>query len=286
MVIREFRIPMPLSVEEYRRAQLYMVSRFSRERTTKGEGVEIVKNEPYEDANGKGQFTHKIIHIGSHIPVWLKYLIPGSMTTVEEKSWNAYPYVRTEYTCPFFGERFSILSETKYYDDDDGKQENVFGLSDAALKERQVESIDIVSEEVNPQYYKPEEDPKIFKSVKTGRGQLKKDWQKTGEKPQMMIYKLQTVKFQYWGMQGKVEQWIMKSMVRDVLLLGHKQAFCWMDEWFDLTIDDLRKIEEETKQLLDKIRSGEVENKDAILPNEIGSEPSTPISERKKEEGS
>ncbi len=54
---------MPMSVEEYRIAQLYMVSRFSRERTTKGEGIEIVKNEPYEDEKGKGQFTHKIVYL-------------------------------------------------------------------------------------------------------------------------------------------------------------------------------------------------------------------------------
>jgi len=280
--VKEYRIPMPLSVEEYRRAQLYMVSRFSRERTTKGEGVEIVQNEPYEDANGKGQFTRKIIHVGSHIPAWLKSLIPGSMTEVEEKSWNAYPYVKTEYTCPFFGERFSITSETRYYDDDDGQQENVHKLSDAALKERQVEHLDIVNESVDPRYYKPEEDPKIFKSEKTGRGELKSDWQTT-TKPKMFIYKLQSVKFQYWGMQTKVEQWLQKSMVRDVLLLGHKQAFCWMDNWYDLTIEDIRKYEEETRQLLDKIRSGEVENKDALLADEIGSEPATPKDERKTE---
>jgi len=278
--VKEFRIPMPLTVEEYRKAQLYMVARFSRERTTKGEGVEIVKNEPYEDANGKGQFTHKIIHVGSHIPAWLKYLVPGSMTQVEEKSWNAYPYVRTEYSLPLFGDRFSITSETRYCENDESKQENALNLSEAVLKERVVEHMDIVAEDVDPRYYKKEEDPKIYKSEKTGRGQLKLGWQKT-EKSMMVIYKVQTVKFQYWGMQTKVEQWLLKSMVRDVLLLGHKQAFCWMDNWIDLTIEDLRKYEEETRQLLDKIRNGEVENKDLVLADEIGSEPSTPKLEKK-----
>jgi len=68
---------------------------------------------------------------------------------------------------------------------------------------------------------------------------------------------LQSVEFRVWGLQTKVEQWLQKSMVRDVLTLGHKQAFCWIDDWFGLTMDDIRKIEEETKLLLDKMRNGE-----------------------------
>jgi len=152
-LVKEYHIPMPLSVEEYRIAQLYMVARFSKERTSKGEGIEIVKNEPYEDENGRGQFTHKIIHVGSNLPTWVKAIIPGSMTQVEEKSWNAYPYVKTVYTCPFFGERFSITSETRYYDGDEPR-ENVHKLSEQALKERQIDVIDIVGDEVDPRYYK------------------------------------------------------------------------------------------------------------------------------------
>jgi len=248
--VKEYRIAMPLTVEEYRIAQLYMVARFSREKTSKGEGVEIIKNEPYEDDNGKGQFTHKIIHIGSHLPSWAKAIIPESMTQVEEKAWNAYPYVKTVYSCPFFGERFSITSETKYFDDDNA-QDNAHNLSDDKLKERTVDEIDIVMEDVDPKYYKKEEDPKLFKSSKTSRGPFTEGWKKLA-KPLMTIYKLQTVEFRVWGLQTKVEQWLQKSMVRDVLLLGHKQAFCWIDDWFGLTLEDVRKYEEETKLLTDK----------------------------------
>ena len=33
----------------------------------------------------------------------------------------------------------------------------------------------------------------------------------------------------------------------------HRQVFCWMDEWYGLTMDDIRRIEDETKQELDKV---------------------------------
>jgi hypothetical protein len=34
-----------------------------------GSGVEILVNEPYDDGpGGQGQYTHKIYHVGSHLP--------------------------------------------------------------------------------------------------------------------------------------------------------------------------------------------------------------------------
>lgn len=276
--VKEYRIPMPLSVSEYRKAQLYMVARFSRERTSSSEGVQIVSNEPFENEKfGKGQYTHKIITAGSHLPTWAKAVLPAS-AVVEEKAWNAYPFVRTEYTCPFFGERFSIVSETRYYDDD-GEQENVHQLSPAALKEREVEYIDIALEKIEPPYYKPEEDPLLFCSTTLQRGPLKPGWRQH-QKPLMCIYKITWVKFAVWGLQTKAEQWLQKSMVRDVLTLGHKQAFCWIDLWHPLTMEDIRAYEEETKVLLDKIRSGEPwteEDHAKLTANPVATPTATPV---------
>jgi len=253
-IIKEYRITLPMTSEEYRTAQLYMVARFSREMTTKGEGIEILKNEPYENEHGKGQFTHKKIYLGSHLPSWATPFVPSSLVTVEEKAWNAYPYVKIEYTSPGIGERFSIISETRYFDDD-GSQQNVHNLTADQLLLREVDNVDIVSEEVDPKYYKKEEDPKLYTSEKTKRGPLQPGWQKT-TKPLMCIYKLATVTFNCWPASSWIEAYIQKSMVRDVLLLGHKQAFTWMDEWLGMEMDDLRKYEAETKVILDKLRTG------------------------------
>ncbi|VDO95668.1 unnamed protein product [Schistosoma mattheei] len=70
MLLKEYRICMPLTVAEYRIAQLYMIQKKSREESTgRGSGVEILKNEPYENGpGGKGQYTFKIYHVGSHLP--------------------------------------------------------------------------------------------------------------------------------------------------------------------------------------------------------------------------
>jgi len=67
---------------------------------------------------------------------WLTAILPRNALIVEEEAWNAYPYTRTRYTCPFV-EKFFIDIETRYFDDA-GEQQNVFDLSPAELRSRTV----------------------------------------------------------------------------------------------------------------------------------------------------
>ncbi|XP_071754255.1 membrane-associated phosphatidylinositol transfer protein 2 isoform X3 [Centroberyx gerrardi] len=255
MLIKEYRIPMPMSVEEYRIAQLYMIQKKSREESCgEGSGVEILENKPYEDGpGGLGQYTHKVYHIGKHIPSWFCSILPQAALRVEEESWNAYPYTRTRYTCPFV-EKFSIDIET-YYKPDTGNQADVFNLSSAEKRQRTVDPIDIVKDYIPPHEYLVEEDPKLYQSVKTKRGPLSEDWieeinQNPGQNPVMCAYKLCKVEFRYWGMQSKIERFIHDVGLRKVMVRAHRQAWCWQDEWYGLTIEDIRQLELETQLAL------------------------------------
>ncbi|KAK0147870.1 Membrane-associated phosphatidylinositol transfer protein 2 [Merluccius polli] len=255
MLVKEYRIPMPMSVDEYRIAQLYMIQKKSREESCgEGSGVEILENKPYEDGpGGTGQYTHKVYHIGKHIPSWFCSILPQAALRVEEESWNAYPYTRTRYTCPFV-EKFSIDIET-YYKPDTGNQGDVFNLSSAEKRQRTVDPIDIVKDYIPPHEYLVEEDPKLYQSVKTRRGPLSDDWieeinQNPGQNPVMCAYKLCKVEFRYWGMQSKIERFIHDVGLRKVMVRAHRQAWCWQDEWYGLTIEDIRQLELETQLAL------------------------------------
>lgn len=256
---------MPVSVEEYKVAQVYMIAKMSKQNTGHGEGIEVIENRPYgpdendglEDGAGagspepgreKGMYTHKIYHIGSRLPGWVKAVAPTTALQVVEKAWNAYPYCRTVYTCPFLGDRFSI-SVTTRYSPDAGTQDNALELTDQQLKEREVDVVDIAFDAIDPAKYKAEEDPTIFYSTKTERGRLKKDW-KNHTTPVMTSYKYCSVEFRYWGLQSRVESFIHKMALRDVFVLGHRQAFCWIDEWFGLSMEEVRDIEKQSEKEL------------------------------------
>ncbi|KAL6114145.1 pitpnm2 [Pungitius sinensis] len=255
MLIKEYRIPMPMSVEEYRIAQLYMIQKKSREESCgEGSGVEILENKPYTDGpGGTGQYTHKVYHIGMHIPSWFRSILPKAALRVEEESWNAYPYTRTRYTCPFV-EKFSIDIET-YYKPDTGNQADVFNLSPVEKRQRSIDPIDIVTDPMSPHEYKAEEDTRLFKSAKTQRGPLQDDWieeynNDPGKTPIMCAYKLCKVEFRYWGMQSKIERFIHDVGLRKVMVRAHRQAWCWQDEWYGLTMEDIRHLELETQLAL------------------------------------
>uniref|UniRef100_A0A672KX94 Phosphatidylinositol transfer protein membrane associated 2 n=1 Tax=Sinocyclocheilus grahami TaxID=75366 RepID=A0A672KX94_SINGR len=255
MLIKEYRIPMPMSVEEYRIAQLYMIQKKSREESEgEGSGVEILENRPYTDGpGGSGQYTHKVYHIGQHIPSWFRSILPKAALRVEEESWNAYPYTRTRYTCPFV-EKFSIDIET-YYKPDTGCQNDVFNMSSAEKRQRDIDPIDIVNDFITPHEYLAEEDPKLYKSYKTQRGPLCDDWiaeinNNPGKMPVMCAYKLCKVEFRYWGMQSKIERFIHDVGLRKVMVRAHRQAWCWQDEWYGLTMENIRQLELETQLAL------------------------------------
>ncbi|XP_072501562.1 cytoplasmic phosphatidylinositol transfer protein 1 isoform X4 [Notamacropus eugenii] len=178
----------------------------------------------------------------------------------------------TQLQCSFLP-KFSIHIETKY-EDNKGSNNSIFD-NEAKDVEREVCFIDIACDEIPERYYKESElilglcrflvlprwydlrrdvvtalldcalvftqDPKHFKSEKTGRGHLREGW-RDSHQPIMCSYKLVTVKFEVWGLQTRVEQFVHK-VVRDILLIGHRQAFAWVDEWYDMTMDDVREYE-------------------------------------------
>ncbi|EDW36224.1 GL17678 [Drosophila persimilis] len=239
VLTREYRVCMPLTVEEYKIGQLYMIARHSLEQSEEGEGVEVVENRPCEDAvHGKGQYTEKHIHLSSRLPYWVQAICPRVFYVIE-KSWNYYPYTLTEYTCSFIP-KLHVLIKTKY-EDNNGTTENCLDLTEEELKVRSVDHPDIAFDEFNAKHYKREEDPKFFKSEKTGRGPLIEGWRET-DKPIMCSYKVVHASFEVWGLQTKVEDFIQRG-IRDILLLGHRQAFAWLDEWHGMTLEDVRDYE-------------------------------------------
>lgn len=119
---------------QYQVAQLYSVAEASKNETGGGEGIEVLKNEPFTNhpllgkylainilsyffikyhfcvffcfLGGKycsGQYTYKIYHLASKVPAFIRLLAPKGSLEIHEEAWNAYPYCKTVITvCCFF----------------------------------------------------------------------------------------------------------------------------------------------------------------------------------------
>lgn len=52
---------------QYQVGQLFSVAETSKNETGGGEGIQVLKNEPYEEKGEKGQYTHKLYHIKRYV---------------------------------------------------------------------------------------------------------------------------------------------------------------------------------------------------------------------------
>lgn len=266
MIIKEYRIVLPMSVEEYQIAQLYGTAEASLKETGGGEGVEVIKNEAYENKpllNGKfcsGQYTLKKYYLASKVPPWVRAIAPSSALELQEEAWNAYPYCKTVITNPgYMKQNFTIKLETYHYADR-GESDNIHQLTEEQLEKREVEVVDI-AEPVSEDDADLSNDPTKYVSEKTKRGPLINEpgrkWQLSVD-PVMTCYKLITIEFKWWGVQGQMESFIMRQQ-RRLLINLHRQIFCSTDKWHGMTLEDIRKLEDKTREELEQQRQeGEV----------------------------
>ncbi|CAI0545399.1 unnamed protein product [Linum tenue] len=247
--IKEFRIVMPMSVEEYQVAQMYMVMRMQQQNTNGSEGVEVLENRPVvDDQMGKSQYTSKLYRFQSKAPTWLKAFASLESLIMQEEAWNSYPRCKTESNlfeflqCPYFS-KFCLTVDT-IHKADNGDSENVHGLTKEQLAAREVEIIDIASAANDYWSYivgSNTTDFTKFKSTRTGRGPLLEGWQKSSN-PVMTAYKLVIVDAPYWGFGYRLEQALIAGE-RALFLESHRNCFSWIDEWFGMTMQEIRQLE-------------------------------------------
>lgn len=85
---------------KYQVGQLWSVAETSKQNTGGGEGIEVLKNEPFSNKKifgdfDKGQYTYKIYHLQSRIPAIVRFFMPKGSMEIHEEAWNAFPYCRT-----------------------------------------------------------------------------------------------------------------------------------------------------------------------------------------------
>ncbi|XP_048117048.1 cytoplasmic phosphatidylinositol transfer protein 1b isoform X2 [Alosa alosa] len=235
-----------------------MISKHSSEQSGGGEGVEVLRNEPdTHPEHGAGQVTEKRIYLTSKLPDWMRRFIPR-LFYVTETAWNFYPYTITEYSCSFLP-KFHIRIETKFQNDN-GESDNVFG--DNPTPKDNVCFLDILTDPIPEKHYKKSEDLSCWESANTGRGPLVAGWRNSSQ-PIMCSYKRVHCSFEVYGFQTRTEEFIHKT-IRDILLVGHRQAVAWLDEWHGMSLESVRQYEKDLQEETNnKLKSTDNNHKDA-----------------------
>ncbi|TPP60085.1 Phosphatidylinositol transfer protein alpha [Fasciola gigantica] len=185
------------------------------------------------------------------VPGVVRALAPSSALIFNEYAWM--PILLPTVITNNFMESFNVTVESLH--SPDITLEMAHRLSPAELKGREVVTIDIGSPEQCEAGSTPEDNPTIFRSVKTGRGPLCPSWWTKGYSGQMMCaYKLVRCECRIPLLQGRLESMIQKQE-RRLFANFHRQVFCWIDRWIGMTIEDIRNLEEQTRLELEEQRA-------------------------------
>lgn len=240
-------------------AQRFTVAEMSMDETGGGEGCEILKNEPFSGhplmagRYSAGQYTHKIYHVSRKIPSLIKLILPRGSLQIYEESWNAYPYTKTVLTNPgYMKDNFQLIIESLHHNSR-GDEENPLHLPPEVLKSRLVKTIDIANDPISSKDYDPNMDPRTYRSAITGRGPLTDNWHDTAS-PIMTCYKVVSTNFKWFGAQRMVERYI-QNYEQKLFTVFHRRLFCSTDKWYGMTLEDIYRFEEETREILDRERS-------------------------------
>ena len=170
---------------------------------------------------------------------------------LHEEAWNAYPYCKTVITNPnYMKDNFKVVIETLHLPDN-GNSENVLGKSKKELDVIVIDLLDIIKEKTNLSQ-SVDANPVTYSSERSGRGPLDPETWLESTKPIMTCYKTVTIHCKWGiGLQTTLEKFLMEKY-RQTFLAFHQQIWCWTDEWYGMTLEELRELEDRTKEELKK----------------------------------
>lgn len=246
----EYHIKLPLSLDQYHIAHLHTTMEMSKEYTSVGEGVEILENTPCDSACLPHKQTTKVNKVQRTSK---RYYIPTSITSavgldkciLGESSFNCFPYLKTNVVAES-GTNGEFMIDTICGKGNDLNKDNVFRLPQVMLDKRSVVDIDIITDTLPLDLIKDDEDPKKVLG-------LDDDWQsKLDPKLSMIVYKLVSVSSR--DRNKDAINALVVTNLRNMFNVFHRKLVCSGERWKGLNIEDIRTMEYETKEFLDKKR--------------------------------
>ncbi|KAF8683779.1 hypothetical protein HU200_044712 [Digitaria exilis] len=255
-ILVQSRIVMPLSMEEYEIGLSYTIMEMEQQNTNSKEGVEVLQQVPFEDEKlGKGQLTSKVYHLQrpkwivrfhlrshnfgllpfctkvttatmcSKIPSWMKGFAPASALTVHEDSWCAFPKSRTDDQCSKHRPDNLQVAKNRTRPSSEGMD----GMRSCRLFSN-----------LNQYSHRQETKQKPHDALCSFQDSCR---------PVMTTYKLVIMDAPIWGLGERLEDFIIAGE-RALFLACHRLCFAWIDEWYGMTVDQIREMERQTEMLL------------------------------------
>ena len=232
-----------------------MTAKRSEEETkqVKGEGIETIQFEPFENEKESGMYSYKIMHFKSRIPAFMRWALPDKYCHCHEKSWNAYPHYYTKYAVPGMGDDFVMIVDSYHipYKNGEPIPDNLLNLTEEELNMRKIVYLDILNGKPAPTADRDltnwtcpelginEKLPSSSENDETAPPEWTQKY--TGE--MMVSVKVVRFMFHWRGLQTIVENFATNIFYHNLFIDNHRAMFSWADQWAKMTLDDVVEFE-------------------------------------------
>lgn len=254
----EFRVPMPITMKEYEIGYRYTDAKMKLEQTGDNKGcLNIMYNEGIhcEQLGGDSDAITNVLNLSSQIPYYLNNSRYGN-TEVFIHSYRIFPKNYAEYSEPEFMKQHFYIINNGIVLDDNGNSDNALNLTGEKLTNRVIEIIDIRNTALN--YYDKDmsEDPATCALASRNSELLPENWMET-ETNIVTSYQFNDILYLHFSLQGMGEKNIQTAL-RRILQVFHRKMYCWMDEWKNMTLNEVKIYEKQVFEKLNiKIREPE-----------------------------
>ncbi len=83
----------------------------------------------------------------------------------------------------------------------------------------------------------------------------------------MWVYKVVICECKIWGLQSKIESKIME-VERSLFLRLHRRMYCSIDDWINLSMEQIRAFEDDTQKELKMLQTSDVEEPTRLETND------------------
>lgn len=259
-IVREYRIVLPLRIEEYDIGQLYTVVEMTKEDTSTR--IQVLENKAHTHSTiGNCQKTLKIMHLDNYVPGLVKKMVSKAALKIHETSYNAYPVCHTFYYSPLLDSKTFNMSVHSIHTEKP-VNENIFKLSPEERKHVEVVYINVDENIGNKKY-----DPTNFENTKSSKIPLMEGWQKECERkniPVMICYKLVKIEVNFFS-----GRWVAEKIVKEFVKLlrhAHQRIYSTCDKWIELKKSDIRMLERDTFSVMETEHIPESEDSAVNVP--------------------
>eukprot|EP00736_Rhodelphis_marinus_P000138 Rmarinus@m.15871 len=248
--LTEYRVFLPFELKECYRGYVYAVTRRCKEESSPDGSAAILKCDPVTRGDQEGVYTEKELILGSRLPNQIRSIVKSTNVRIVEKSWNFFPYVKTIYECEQLGEKFRILMDSVFIENDSGEQENALSCRPDLLPSRQVKVIDLAT--CTPESSTSELDPaKMNSSQFPSRFPLSPTWRTDGNTPVTCLYRLVYVECNIFGLQRSLERNVQRYIVEEQTVQTLLSMMKWADEWHGMSANDILNFVSNSQMFLD-----------------------------------